>query len=212
MVLGENYWRAALVGFSLEAWASLGQVLANDHRHVGLYYAGFLSCYECERVAEKLRVVKTDIGDYRQLWSYDVGAIEPAAKAYLDHSHVNLLLLEIEQRQSRGKLKKRGVERLEELTFLLHEIDDPPLGNHLSVYADAFAEVDKVRRRVQANLVASLLQNGRDAVRARALAVGAGYVYGLVGSVRAAEMLVQSHSGLKPGLISRGSYVLEHRS
>ena len=212
MVFGEDYWRATLVGFPLEARTGLRQVLADDHGHVRLYYSGLLSRYQREGVAEKLCVVETDVGDYRQFGRDDVGAIEPAAEADFYYRHVDLLLLEIEKRQRRGKLKERRVEGFEELALLLHEVDDPPFGNHLPVDAYALTEVYEMGRCVQADLVASLLQDGRYAVRARALAIGAGYVYGLVGGVWVVEMLVQCLGGLEPRFISRSPYVLEHWS
>ncbi len=53
----------ALVCFLLKNRTCLRNILTNDNRHTGLDDPGFLAGDECQRVAEKLGVIETDIRD-----------------------------------------------------------------------------------------------------------------------------------------------------
>lgn len=55
-----------------------------------------------------------------------------------------MLFLEVEKGEGGGKLEERGMERLEECTLLLNEVDDALLAYRLSVDADALAEIDQM--------------------------------------------------------------------
>ena len=103
------------------------------------------------------------------------------------------------------------MQRFEETALLLHKVDDTLLGNHLSVDADTLAEVYEMGRGIESYLVAGLLENGCDAVRARAFAVGTGDMDRLISSVRMSKMFIQGLRRLEPWLISSGTDVLKHR-
>jgi len=65
-----------------------------------------------------------------------------------------VLLLEVKKGQRGRQFEERGMQRLKETAFLGHEVDDTLLGDRLPVDAYAFAEVHKMGRCVQPNLVA----------------------------------------------------------
>ena len=91
------------------------------------------------------------------------------------------------------------------------EVDDFLLGNHLTVDADALAEVDEVGRGVEAHLVACFLQDGGEEVGDGAFAVGAGHVDGAELALGVAEGLHHVNGGLDVGLIGSSADAVVHR-
>ncbi len=79
---------------------------------------------------------------------------------------------------------------LEETAFLLHEVDDPLFGNHFTVDADAFAEVNEMRGCIETDPITGLLKHGCDTVRARAFAVGTCDMNRFISSVRMSKMFI----------------------
>ena len=111
-------------------------------------------------MAEELGMVEADVGDDRQYGCNDVCAVESASQSHLDDGHVDLLLLEVEERHGGGQFEKRGVEGLEEGAIVGHEVDNAFLADHLPVNPYAFTEIYKVWRGVKSHLVTCGLENG----------------------------------------------------
>lgn len=82
------------------------------------------------------------------------------------------------------------MQRFEEGTVFFYEIDDELLAHRCAVHTDSFAEIDKVRRGVEACLIACSLQDSCQCMRARTLSVGSGHVDGAEAAVRVVEIIV----------------------
>ncbi len=208
-LVGEINRGVACGGDTLENRARLGMNFANDARRVFLDYARLLGRDFGKRVAQKLRVVEADVRDYRQQRFDDVRAIEPAAEPYFDDGDVHLFFFEIFESQRGGKLEKTRAEGLEKGALLLDKTDDPFFGNRHAIDADALAEIEQVRRGVQARVQALTLQDRGKRVRATALAVGARDVNHGVMAVGVAEMIVERDSVRHALLIRRSTRFLE---
>ena len=89
-------------------------------------------------------MVKTDVGDDGHQWVDDIGTVEASSQSYLYHGNVNVVVLEVFQRHSRCHLKERGMQRLEEIAFLLHKVGDVFFADGFSVDADSLTEVNQV--------------------------------------------------------------------
>ena len=124
--------------------------------------ARFLAGYCSKRVAEKLSVVKRDVGNDAQHRRDYVCAVEPSAESNLDYGNVDFLMFKIFESHYCCKLEKRrlpsGVSAVEKLIYKrAHKL----FGNHFAVHTYAFAEVEQVGRSVKSHPVARFLQDSR---------------------------------------------------
>lgn len=201
-----------LVGLLLKDFSRLRRCLANDNGHTGLDDAGFLGGNLFERVAKEYCMVEGDIRDDGELRGDDVGAVETASKTDFYHGDVNMLLGEVLERHRCGQLEERRTERLEELTFCLHEIDDILLGNGEAVNADALREIHQMGRGIEPYPIAAELQEGCEGVGGAALAVGACDVDGAEMLMGVIEMGVEGKGVAQAFLIRTSSHLLKGRS
>src|SRR5262249_13055588 len=131
-----------------------------------------------DRVAEDLGVIQADRGDDRHQRREDVGAIEPAAEADLDHGDVDLAFGEVEESERRRHLEEGAVAAFGESFDPVERLLEPALVGPLADDADALTEVDQMRRGVEAGAHTRLAQRALDERAHRALAVGARDVHG----------------------------------
>ena len=209
--VGEGDGGVALGGDALEDRLCLGLCLPYHHGDAGLDDAGLLDGYLLQRVAEELRVVEAYVGDDGEKRRDDVGAVQTAAHAHFDDGDVHLLAGEIVKGEADGHLEKGEMEVGEKPAVGLDKVHDGLLRNHVAVDADALAEVDKVRRGVEADLVARLLQDGGEEVADGAFAVGAGHMYASELALRVAEGGHEVDGGLYVCLIGSSADALVHR-
>ena len=90
-------------------------------------------------------MVETDIGDYGEHRSYDVGTIQSSAQADFDDSYIYAFIGEILKGHRRCNLEKGRMEWLKEGLFLLYETNDIVFAYGNSVDADTFAEIHQMR-------------------------------------------------------------------
>ena len=103
--------------------------------------AGFLRRYLLLRISQELRMIQTDIRDDTQDRSDNVRTVQTTAKPDLDNRVIYLLVAEILKSHAGRQLEERRMERLEERTMTLDEIDHVILGDLFPVHPDAFPEV-----------------------------------------------------------------------
>ena len=159
VVLGEGYRRIFAFRLCCEYRFSFFVILAHDHRDAFLYYPGFFSRYFCEGISKELRVVKTDVGDDREDGRDDIGAVEPSAQSHFYNGVIRLLLGKVLECECSGQFKETGMERLEKLSFLSHEIHHALFAYTFAVHPYPLPEVYKVRRGVQSHFIAFGLQH-----------------------------------------------------
>ena len=212
-VLGEDYRRTLPARRVLEHLAHLAGGLAHHHGHTFLDDAGLLCGDLRGCVAEYLRVVHGDVGDYAQIGPHNVGAVEPAAQSHLHHSHVNALAGEIFQSHHGGELEERRTEvaRGAPRVVSLHEVGYGLAVNHAPVHTDALEEVGEVGRCVQPRLVACRLQRGGYQAGSRAFAVGAGHMHRAQPILRVAEACRQVERSLQARFVRTRAKFLERR-
>lgn len=142
------------------------KIFAYNHWHVWLDDACFLTGNLCQRVAQKLGMVETDVGDDGKHWGDDVGAVESAAQSYLDYGVIYLLLGKVFQSHGSGQFEEGWMEGFEEASVLLYEVDDILLRNAFAVNSDTLSEIYEMRGGVETYLVSLTLQDGGDGMRA----------------------------------------------
>lgn len=91
------------------------------------------------------------------------------------------------------------------------EIGDSLLGDHSPIDADAFAEIDKMRRSEEADLIAGAMEDGCEEVGDRAFAIGTGHMDAAERAMRLAEMLHELDGIEEVGLIGLLAYEVIHR-
>ena len=212
MVFGKDYRSMHLVGLLLKDFSRFGRCLANDDRDAGLDDTSLLSGYLFESVTQETSMVKGDISDDGELRGDNVGAVETASKTDFYHGDVNMLLSEILERHRCGQFEERRTERLEELTFCLHEINDILLGNGEAVNADALREIHQMGRGIEPYPIAAELQEGCKCVGGAALAVSACDVDSAEMLMGVIEMGVEGKSVAQAFLIRTSSHLLKGRS
>jgi len=115
----------------------------------------------------------SDARDHRDLRRAHRRRVEAPAETDLEHRHVDGFAGEVVEGQRRRRFEHRRVEPRHQRPEGLDAVDHAVFGDGLSVDADALAERDEVRRGVQADAVASGLEDRGEHRRHRALAVGA---------------------------------------
>ena len=208
MAVGKGDRTVPLGGNTLKYRLRLGLRLTDNNRHVWLYDASLLAGNLLKRIAQKLRVVETYVGDNAQQRSDDICRVEPAAHTDLYNSYIHLLVTEIVERQSNGHLEERQLLPFKEFTILIYKLDHLFLRYHLTVDANAFAKVDKMRRCIESHLVACLLQNRGKEMRHRAFAVGTGHVDGAEAVFRMFQILHHRLRVAEVGFICSGTYAV----
>ena len=86
-------------------------------------------------------MIQTDIRDNTQNRSDNVRTVQTTAKPDLDNRVIYLLVAEILKSHTGRQLEERRMERLEERTMTLDEIDHVILGDLFPVHPDALPEV-----------------------------------------------------------------------
>ena len=111
-------------------------------------------------------MVKAYVRYYAKNGGYDISAVESTAEPYLYNGNVYPLFFKIFEGESCRELKERGMQRFKERSLLFNKLYYSLLAYAQSVNAYALPKVDEVRRGVKPHLVAFLLQNGSQRVRA----------------------------------------------
>ena len=152
-----------------------------------------------ERRPEDLLVVEVQARDHRHRGHADGRRVEPAAEPHLEHRDVHRLTREVVERERGRRLEHRRVEARDERAERLDAVHDTVLGDRLGVHADALAERDEVRRRVEANAVTGRLEDRGEQRRHRALAVRAADLDEPVAPLGMAQRGEQCLDALEPG-------------
>ena len=167
--------RAGPVEHRVRLWAAA----VADHVAAGLDDAGLGGGDVRQRGAQKGGVVHAHGGEDGNLRHVDdVGGVQRAAQAHLQHHDVAGLLPEIQQGDGGDKLKFGGVLRhgLRRGADPLRQGGQGLVGDHLSVHLDALVKGHQVGRGVQPHPVSGGPENGRQTGAGAALAVGARHV------------------------------------
>ena len=67
-------------------------------------------------------MVETDVGNDRDEWGNDVGAVQTSAKAYFYDGNVYLHITEVLKGQGCGDFKERRVQRLKERALFIYKV------------------------------------------------------------------------------------------
>ncbi len=160
------------------------------HGGGGLDDAGLLVGDGGHRVAQVAFVLQRDIGDDAHLGGQQVGGVQAAAHAGLDHGPVHAVLFEQMERHGGGELEEgRLAVGFLNLADGPVGVDDFRVGHRASVDADAFVEMDQVRRGVKADGEAGRLQDAGQHGGHGPFAVGPGHMDGAVGVLGLPEPL-----------------------
>ena len=127
-------------------------------------------------IAQKVHVVKTDIGNDAQFRYNDVGGVQPPSQPYFDNGNIYRLPGKIVESHSDGYLKKGRLNAVDQRLASLHKINHLLAWNILAIDLDPFPEVAVMRRDIKANAPAGSLQYRSQHVRSRPLSIGAGNV------------------------------------
>ena len=146
-----------------------------------------------------------DHGDFRR---YDIGAVQPAAKADFDDGDIDLFLGEPPESHSSRNLEERQVQALKVFFLLRDEVPYVLLADQVNgpvrapvENAHPLAEVQDMRGSVQADLQARGRKGGRHHIGYRPLAVGAGNVHCPERGGRTSEQGVEFLHMLQSGLV-----------
>ena len=145
---------------ALEDGFGFGLGLPYNNGNAGLDDASLLAGYLLQRVAQKLGVVQTYVGDDGEQRCDNICTVEASTHAYLNDGDVNLLFGKIVKCQAYGHFKEGELEAFKHPAMAFYEVDNRILWYHVAIDAYALAEVDKMRRSVETHLIASLLQDG----------------------------------------------------
>ena len=163
---------------------------SNHNGNARLDDAGLFSGNGRTGVPQILLVVQANARDHAHFRMDHVGTVQPTAQPHFHHRNVHPVPAEGVESHPYGGFKKTAPN--EYLLVVGHKVHHLLLGNQGAVYANALAKIHQMRRGVEANFVASGLENRRQQVAGGALAVGSGYVDGAKTSLRTFQG-VQQH-------------------
>ena len=145
-----------------------------------------------------------------ELGREDVGAVQPAAEADLDHGDVHVDVGEPLESQAGGDFEEGETLQValplrEEAEDLLARDHRPAAGLH---ELDPLAEIHQVRRGVETHAKPRPGEGGREHRAHRALAVGPGHVHGTEPLRRMAQGGVQAPHPVQSRLVGAGREAL----
>ena len=164
----------------------------------------------CKRIAQKLCMVKTYIGNDAQVGRYHISAVQPSAHSYLHHCHIHLLRGEIVECQTHRHLEETQLQRLHKFFVLLYKVHHRLPGYLLSVYAYPLTEINQMGRSIQSYLIACLHQYRAEHVRHRTLPVGSCHMQRPEPPLGMSQMVHQFLRVGNIGLICRLPYPVVH--
>jgi dihydrofolate synthase/folylpolyglutamate synthase len=118
---------------------------ADERVDVAVIEVGMGGRLDCTNIIKPCMGVITNIGMDHTQYLGDIGTVQSAAHAHLDHRHVYPLIGKVTHRHGRGQLKERRMHRFKEPPFLLHELHHILLRYPYPVHPDAFPKVHQVR-------------------------------------------------------------------
>ena len=119
-----------------------------------------------------------------------VGCVQSAAQPHFQHSHIHLLLAEVQKSQRSGELEGGGViDDFRQRTEFIGEGNQVLLADPLPIDQDAFPEIDQVWRGVKPNFVTGGLQSRGNERGCRSFALRTGNMDGWEAFVRIAKQL-----------------------
>ena len=130
-------------------------------------------------IAQNIRMVKSDIGNDRNLRSRDyIGGIKFAPQTNLQHNHITLLALEVFEGNGTDQLEFRGgfFHGICQGLDIFRDGHNILVADLLSVNLHPLVETVNVRGGIQSGSVSGFAQNGGGHGSGRTLAVGAGDV------------------------------------
>ena len=137
----------------------------------GLDDPGLFHGDRLERVAQHVLVVEADRRDHRQRGRHDVGRVEAAAKAGLEHGDADLRVGERERAQGERRLEEGATRAGRHGRNAREALRDCRGRGRAAVDPDALAVVDEMRRGEEAGAPADPAQHALEERRGRALAV-----------------------------------------
>ena len=182
-----------------------------DQRAVRAQDAGLFARDEGDGVAEPLHVVERDVGDDGEQRLDDVGGVETAAHAHFEDGEIDLRLgegFEGDRGQHFEVARVCGEASIGDQaagTVVDAEVEPGKVlvADGRTVDANALVDALEMRRGVEADAVASALQDRGQSGSGRTLAVGAGNQYGAKSLFRMAERFDQRAHLLKTELAPR---------
>ena len=132
---------------------------SKDYRSAGLDDAAFFISNLCQGVTQDRHVVIRNGRDDRDNWIYHVGRVQSAAQPHFQHSHIHLLLAEVQKSQGGSELEGGGVlDDFRQRAEFIGEGNQVHLADPLTIDQDTFTEIDQVWRGVKPNFVTACLQ------------------------------------------------------
>ena len=143
-----------------------------------------------QRVAQELLMVEGDIGYDRQQGMYDVCAVQTATQPYFYDGNIYMGISKILKRHGSSKFEEGGMKGSEKISLFFYKPHHIVFRDSFAVDTDTLAEIYKMRRSEQPDLIARLLQNGGDGVGTRSFTVRPGNMYGGETAMWMSEMFV----------------------
>ena len=159
---------------------------------------------------QQVAVVQADARHDAQVRGDDVGAVQPAAQADFDDGDIHFLGLEPPERHGGRNLEERQVQGLEirlppqdeiQHEFFGNQMCSIPLPRRRLRHAHPLAEIQDVRRGIQAHLQSARGKGGSEQVRHRAFSVGPGDMDRPVGPVGIAQPVVEGPHPVQARLV-----------
>ena len=146
-LVGEQDRCTALLGAGDERELAFDLALTDHYRSHLLDDSGLFTGYFFERVAEELRMIPADIRDDADQRADNVRRVEPSAHTHFDHRNVYPFPGEVVECDSGRNFEKRRPDPVDRFAVAADECHHRFFGDHLSVDANALAEIFQVRRR-----------------------------------------------------------------
>jgi len=186
-VARHEQWRPDLGGAARDHRRRRVVVHAGDRGHAGLQDPGLLAGDRGVGVPQHLRVVQADRRDRAHRGREHVRGVQPPAEPDLDHGPAHRVPREDIERERSGDLEERARTGARQRFDRVQAFVQLGLGEPAAVHADALAEVDQVRRRVEPGALPGGAQHALDQGAHTALAVRARHVHRVEAPLRVPE-------------------------
>jgi len=160
------------------------------HRYSGLDDARFFARNLRQRRTQNADMIDANRGDHRHHGHNDIGRIQPAAHADLEHPDVDLATFKVPHAE-RGNALKHGHERpaFQDGQQRLNQRHQLFFADECPVDANTLSKGVQVRGRVHPCPITCGTQYRLDHRRRRALALGSRDVYGPIRAVRITQLM-----------------------
>jgi len=158
--------------------------IAQHSRRTTLEDPRLLARHQCQGVAQKLLVIKTDRRHAGTHGGDHVGGVEASAQPDFDDGHIDASASEPVEGHGRGHLEKRRTELLHERGLFVEPAHDFGRRHGNAVHDNTLAKVDQMRGRVSPHTMSRVPQQRVEGGDHTTLAIRTGNMKHGIGPVR----------------------------